>query len=271
MEAYSVLMSVYRKENPSYLEKSIESMLKQTAEPSDFVLVCDGPLTEELDAVVEKVKEERPDLFQIIRLPQCGGLGNALNTGIKYCRYDLIARMDSDDISLPDRCQKQLKCLEDSKTDMVSGTLLEFEGDISRIRSRRVLPETSGEIRRFARRRNPFNHPCIMYRKKAVEDAGGYRHCPWFEDYDLWTRMLMNGSEGYNLQEPLLYMRAGDGMYSRRGGLEYAKKAVVFRYRLMRKGFSRPTDFIISAAGQICVSLMPNQLRKKFYKKAPRK
>lgn len=106
-----------------------------------------------------------------------------------------------------------------------------------------------------------------MYRKKAVEDAGGYRHCPWFEDYDLWTRMLMNGSEGYNLQEPLLYMRAGDGMYSRRGGLEYARKAVVFRYRLMRKGFSRPTDFIISAAGQICVSLMPNQLRKNSIRK----
>lgn len=271
MEAYSVLMSVYRKENPSYFEKSIESMLQQTAKPSDFVLVCDGPLTEELNGVIERETKKEPELFQIIRLPQCGGLGNALNTGLRYCRYDLVARMDSDDISMKDRCERQLKMIKKQKADMVSGTLLEFDQDISHIKARRVSPETPEEIRKFAKRRNPFNHPCIMYRRKAVEKAGGYRHCPLFEDYDLWTRMLADGAKGYNIQEPLLYMRAGEGMYHRRGGLEYAKKAVRFRYRLMRQGFSGPADFLISAGGQIVVCLMPNRLRKKFYQKALRK
>ncbi|MGI6069347.1 MAG: glycosyltransferase [Blautia sp.] len=270
-DAYSVLMSVYEKEKPEYLAQSVESMLRQTLPPDDFVIVCDGPLGEELDKVIEGFDREHPGLFQIVRLPKCGGLGNALNEGMRYCRFEKIARMDSDDISMEDRCRRQLAAMEEHQADIVGGTLYEFEGDISKIRTRRISPETPEEILRYARRRNPFNHPCVMYRRQAVEAAGGYRHCPWFEDYDLWSRMLLSGSRGYNVQEPVLYMRAGEAMYARRGGFAYGRQALRFRWSLKKRGLSSWMDFLISGGGQFVVSVMPNGLRKKFYGKVLRK
>jgi len=268
---YSVLMSVYHKEKADYFEKSIESMLSQTIKPKDFVIVCDGPLTDDLDDVVKKYKNKYSDLFQIVRLEKCSGLGNALNKGLKACKYDVVARMDTDDIAKADRIEKQLKVIEEKNVDIVSGTVEEFDGSTDNIVAKRILPSSHEEIMKFARQRNPFNHPCICFKKKAVLDAGSYMEFPLFEDYYLWVRMLKNGAKGYNIEDTILYMRAGVSMYNRRGGFAYAKKAVKFRWHLKKMGFSSTKDFVKSAGGQIVVSIMPNKFRQVFYKKVLRK
>ncbi len=278
---YSVLMSVYDKEKAEYLEQSIESMLAQTVPFSEFVLVCDGPLTQELELVIEKYAAD--ERFRILRLPENIGLGRALNAGLKECSHEIVARMDSDDISLPERCEKQLLVMEERKLDVVSGSLVEFSDEseavesssqtcnsVTKVGKIRRLPQTQEEILAFARRRNPFNHPCVMYRKSSVNQAGGYVHCAGFEDYHLWVRMLMKGMQGYNLQEVILKMRTS-GMYGRRGGMAYAGQIFRFRKYLLRIGFCSFGDFLYAAAGHMAVSLLPSGMRRLFYNKILRK
>ncbi len=269
MEDYSVLMSVYRGENPSHFRASIQSMLDQTVPTNDFVLVCDGPLTDELDETIDEFVTKRPFLFQIIRLQENQGLGNALNVGIRYCKNNLIARMDADDISLPDRCERELfEFNQNDKLDIVSGTILEFSSDPKQITVAKYLPETDVEIRSYAKRRCPFNHPCVMYRKEAVLKAGGYEDCSLFEDYHLWVRMLLSGSIGFNIQSPpLLLMRANGDMYQRRGGVSYAIKALSFRTFMLRSGFCSKEDYLYTLFAHIVVSVMPNKIRKFIYKR----
>lgn len=271
IEKYSVLMSVYAKEKPSFFLESIRSMTEQSVMPDQFVLVCDGPLTPDLDRIVEQFQGEYPELFLVIRLEQCGGLGAALQKGLKRCRNELIARMDSDDISVRTRCEEQLAVFSRQQVDMVGGIIEEFDKDVNHILSRRVTPKTHQEIRRQAGKRNPFNHVTVMYKKSAVLNAGGYKDFPYFEDYFLWARMLLDGAKGYNIQENLVFVRTGESMFARRGGLSYAKLAVKFRVYLRKAGISTLQDFLISTGGQVLVCIMPNGLRKRFYEAALRK
>jgi len=265
MTHYSVLMSVYYKEDPQHLRDSISSMLNQTIPTNDFVLVCDGPLTKDLDAVIDEFNEGNPGLFQVIRLEENQGLGTALNIGMRYCKNNLIARMDSDDISYPDRCEKQLKIFQRYNVDIVGGTVQEFDGSISNVTTQRVLPENHDDIYEFAKRRNPFNHPAVMYRKDSIISVGGYQDFYLFEDYYLWVRALMNGARGYNINEPILYMRAGSEMYDRRGGIKYLKSMWRFRWYMKKSGFSGWLDFLYSVLGHSLVCLIPNRLRQKIY------
>lgn len=207
--AYSVLMSVYSKENPTWLRLAIESMQTQSLPTSDFVLVCDGPLTPELDGVIAEKQRQMGETLTVVRLEKNMGLGNALNEGIRHCRNELVARMDSDDIACLDRCEKQVAVFnEHPEVSICSGTILEFSETPEDADRRRMLPEGNEAIREFAKRRNPFNHACVMYKKSAVEAAGSYQHFYRLEDYYLWIRMLMVGYEGYNIQEPLIFVRA---------------------------------------------------------------
>lgn len=265
MESYSVLMSVYHREKAEYFRESILSMLQQTAATDDFVIVCDGALTRELDNVIEEMTEQYPDLFQIVRLKEQKGLGSALREGISFCKNELIVRMDSDDISVPDRCRMQLEAFQEKDLDLAGGNVIEFESDISIAGAERQTPETGEEILQFARRRNPFNHPTVMFRKASVLKAGSYEDCLGFEDYYLWARMLGCGMKGYNIQKTLVYMRIGEGMYKRRGGLGYAANGVRARWKIHKTGISGFLDFLISAGGQVAVSLIPPGLRKCFY------
>ncbi|MBO5372835.1 MAG: glycosyltransferase [Lachnospiraceae bacterium] len=271
MENYSVLMSVYAKEKAEYFEKSIESMLEQTIPTDDFVIMCDGPLTEELDSVLEKMTDKYPDLFQIVRLKTCGGLGNALKEGVIHCKNELIARMDSDDISCQDRCEKQLAVFEKEDVVIVGGNVTEFVQDISHVRSVRRVPKTNEEIRAFAKRRNPFNHPSVMFRKSVVLAAGNYIDCKGFEDYYLWVRILNAGYKGFNILETLVYMRTDAGLYERRGNLSYAIKGLQARWKIHKTGYSSLVDFIISSGAQVVMSLIPVKLRTQVYGKFLRK
>ena len=260
---YSVLMSVYYKEKPEYLKEAIESIQRQTCPTNDFVLVCDGALNETLDKIIEKKQWEMGDSLNVIRLKNNVGLGNALNEGIKHCKNELVARMDSDDIACPDRCEKQLIVFNDhSEISICSGIVEEFSVTPDIVDARRVLPEKNSEIIEFAKKRNPFNHPCVMYKKSAVESVGSYQDFYLLEDYYLWLRMLMAGYQGYNLQESLLHMRAGEGMYLRRAGWKYAKiQAKLFKF-MKNKKFISNGQYIKSCALRIGSAMAPNWLRK---------
>ncbi|MDU2096472.1 glycosyltransferase [uncultured Finegoldia sp.] len=266
MKNYSVLMSVYYKERPEYLRQAMKSIFNQTVLTNDFVLICDGPLTEELDAVINEFKHIHEDILNVYRIENNVGLGNALNLGISECKNELVARMDSDDISRKQRCEKQLEIFEkDDSIDIVSGTIEEFVGDIKNVKSCRNLPEKNQDIIKFAKSRSPFNHACIMYKKNKVIEAGSYKDFYFLEDYYLWIRMLNSGCHGYNIQEPLLWVRAGNDMYKRRSGIKYVKSQKNLLTYMKKIGFINKLEFIIGVLIRTCVSLSPNLLRKYLY------
>ena len=268
---YSVLMSVYFKEKPEYLSTAMQSVFDQTVKTDDFVLVCDGPLTPELDAVIAEQQAAHPELH-VVRLEKNGGLGNALNIGMKECKNELIARMDSDDISHPDRCERQLSVFASKpEVSICSGIVEEFYESPDIVTARRVPPETHEEIMKFARARNPFNHPCVMYKKQAVLDAGEYQDFYLLEDYYLWIRMLQSGAIGYNLQEPLLWMRAGSDMYKRRAGWKYAQTQKNL-FKVMRdRGFITTSEYLRRTVIRTGSALAPNWLRTAMFKTFMRK
>lgn len=272
MEKYSVLMSVYYKEQPDWLNEAIKTMLEQTLPPDEFVIVKDGKLTKELDAVIDGYVEKHPDLFNIVALENNSGLGIALCEGIKKCKNEIVARMDSDDIALPERCQREMQCLaDDPSLQVVGSSVMEFCGSVDNVLSYRKLPESNEEINKFARKRCPFAHPSVMYRKQAVLNAGNYRHYPYFEDYDLWVRMLTNGCKCKNIDDCLVYMRVNEDFYKRRGGVGYLKNVLSFKKEQYKNGFYSFKDYIISAGSHTVVCLMPNFLRDFVYKKMLRK
>lgn len=265
--SYSILMTVYDKESPRHLEQAILSMLNQTVPCDDFVIVCDGPLNEGLDHVLEAYA----DKLRVIRLEKNVGTSKAANIGLKECKHELVARMDSDDISLPDRCEKELKIFEEHpEYAIVGGVIQEFIGDPDEegLLKKRVLPEYHEEIVRFSKRRSPFNQPAVMMKKSYALDVGGYpsEYISRFEDYDLWVRMLQNGAIGYNIQEVLVYMRTSEDFYVRRGGLQNAKYTLHIHKKMIRSGWCGKSSFITCAVPHAMVCLMPNFTRKVLYK-----
>lgn len=271
MQNYSVLMSVYFKESPEYLKQAIESIQAQTVPTDDFVLVCDGPLNDALDAVIAAKQQEMGAALNVVRLARNGGLGNALNKGIKHCKNELVARMDSDDIAYFDRCEKQIAVFNmRPEVSICSGIVEEFTTEPNIVDSKRVPPETNAEIVEFAKKRCPFNHPCVMYKKSAVEAVGSYQDFYLLEDYYLWLRMLMAGYQGYNIQEPLLHMRAGPDMYKRRAGWKYAKtQARLFKF-MKQQGFIGNGQYIKSCVIRSGSALAPNWLRKFMFERVLR-
>lgn len=270
--SYSVLMSVYYKENPEWLKISINSMLKQTAFPSEFVLVEDGPLTDELDKVIEKYQKKYKDLFKIVKLKTNQGLGPALKIGVENCTNEYIARMDSDDYSIPTRCEKELeKIVEDNDLDIVGSNVAEFIDNIENVQAYRMLPETNEDIHKYAKRRNPFGHPSVMLRKSKVIEAGNYREYYLCEDYDLWLRMIEKGAKCYNFKEILVYMRVSPDFYKRRGGIKYLKSILKFKTEQFKKKRFKFGDYVISSCASIVACLCPNVVREFIYKKLLRK
>lgn len=234
----SVLLSVYIKEKPAYLRQCLDSLFSQSLMPDEIVLVKDGPLTAELNVVIEEYYFKHPAIFKIIELEVNHGLGKALNETLQYCSCDIVARMDTDDIAKPDRFKKQMAILQENKDIAVVGSWVDefWNDDKENIVSVRKLPEFSNDIYTFAKRRNPINHPTAMFRKRAVLTVGGYLHFPLFEDYFLWIRMLVNGNNFYNIPESLLYFRMSQNVYKRRGGLNYALNECKLRKVMLNLG-----------------------------------
>ncbi|WP_302608442.1 glycosyltransferase [uncultured Bacteroides sp.] len=264
---FSVLLSLYVKEQPSNLIQSLDSLFSQTLLPSEIILVKDGPLTSELDAVVSDYVQRYP-ILKVVVLKENQGLGKALNEGLKHCSYDLVARMDTDDISKPDRFEKQLKVFQQHpEIDVCGAWIEEFYNDVSDIVSIRKVPESHAEIFKYAEKRSPVNHPVVMFRKRAVLNAGGYLHFWLFEDYYLWVRMLMNHCTFYNIPESLLYFRASPEMVKRRGGMKYLCSEIKFQQEMRRMKFISSFRFMQNLLIRIPVRIMPNSLRGFIYKK----
>ena len=269
---YSVLMSVYYKENPIFLEKSIESMFNQTIKTDDFVLVEDGLLTKELEEIVTKYEKKYPTIFHVIRLKQNQGLGPALAIGIKECKNEWIARMDSDDYSVPNRIEKQIAVIkENPEIDMIGSNIAEFIDTIDNVESFRKLPSTHEQIIKYAKKRNPFGHPSMMLKKSKVLESGNYRSYYLVEDYDMWIRMFQENAIACNLEEILVYMRIGKDFYKRRGGFKYLKSILKFKTEQYKTGYYSLTNYVISAGSSIVSCLIPNFIRKMFYKKILRR
>ena len=271
-EKYSVLMPLYKKDNPDWFKVSLDSILNQTVAPSEIVIICDGPLTNELDGVLADYIKTHQGLFKIYRLEKNVGLGVVLAKGVTLCSNEFIARMDADDFAVPERCEKQLRMFDiNPEFDVVGSNVEEFVGDISNVASHVVLPENQNEIVAFAKRRCPIRHPALMYKKSAVLKAGNYRGYRHAQDYNLIVHMILSGSQIYNIQENLLYMRVTTDFYKRRGGMEQAKLVLRLKKEFLDCGFYSWGDFLISGVGNAVIALLPNRLREAFYRNVLRK
>ncbi|CAD7287292.1 glycosyltransferase [Campylobacter suis] len=265
---FSVLMSVYFKENAEFLNRAMVSIWdEQILKPNQIVLVEDGKLTDELYDVITKWKNKLGEVLAIKTLKKNMGLGDALNKGLDECKYELVARMDSDDISAPSRFEKQISIFKNNlDIDICGSWISEFDSDENEILSYRKLPQTHDEIVKFAKIRSPINHPSVMFKKSAVLSAGSYQKMIFLEDYYLWVRMIMNGAKFYNIQEALVNMRAGTSQLSRRSGLRYAKYEFALLKAMKNLGFLSSFEFIKMAIIKIPLRLMPKSILKNVYK-----
>lgn len=267
MKQFSVLMSLYIKEHPEYLQKSLESVLNQTVKPDQIVIVKDGPLTSELEETLNSFIQKEPDLYEIVPLETNHGLGLALREGITHCRNELVARMDTDDIAVPDRFELQLAEFEkDPELDICGSHVLEFEGTTDNIVAQRRVPLGDAEIKKYQKRRDGFNHPTVMYKKAKVIEAGNYTDCPLMEDTYLWVNMFLHGAKAKNIDKYLLYFRVGKDMFRRRGGWKYFKKYKQGRKMVYKTGYIGWWDYRYTLFVQFAVALMPNKLRGLIFK-----
>lgn len=272
MMNFSVLMSVYFKEKPEFLKESVESLLNQTLKPNEIVIVFDGKLTEELYNLLNEYKNSHFDLFKFVQLEQNMGLGKALEIGITECSYDIIARMDSDDICHPERFEKQITFLKNNPEVKVLGSWIgEFEENPETIESIRKVPTTYEEIREYAKTRCPLNHMTVVYWKEAVLKAGSYQTLMWNEDYFLWGRMLNSNIKIMNIPEVLVFARAGADMFNRRGGLKYFNKEVELQREFLNMHFIDKQTFLKNVITRGAVRILPNSIRGFVYKKLLRK
>ena len=267
---FSVSMCTYGGDNADWLKTAIESILNGTVKPAEVVLVVDGPVPDEIDTVIKNY--ETDPIFKVIRLKENIGHGEARRTGLNNCSNELVALMDSDDISAPDRFQKQLRLFEnDTELAIVGGNITEFIDNAENIVGKRVVPQSDSEIKEYLKERCPMNQMTVMFKKESVATAGGY--IDWFcdEDYYLWIRMYLAGMKFANLPDTLVNVRVGKEMYNRRGGLKYFKsEAKLQKYMLDNKIIGFGIYFMNVAKRLIVQVLLPNKLRGWVFKKFAR-
>lgn len=262
---FSLLMSVYKYDDASFLEQALKSIEANSLIPTDFVLVCDGELTDELNNIVDNYANRLP--FNVIRLPHNVGLGRALQTGIDYCKCEWVARFDADDICVLDRFEKQIAFIKQNPdVDVVGGQIVEFVNDPNEINThKKVVPTSYHHIYHYAKSRNPINHMTVMIKKSAVLDVGNYRHAPLYEDYDLWVRMLTKGYKLANTDEVLVYVRGGGNMYQRRGGVSYAQQEIKMQIGFYKMGLISVLQLIVNVMIRVPIRLIPSKLRGVIY------
>ena len=265
-------MSLYIKEKPEYLVLAIDSMINQTVAPDEIIIVEDGPLNDELYSIVDKYQKEKSGLFTIVKNKKNLGLGLALNEGLKVARNDLIARMDTDDVSKPYRCEKQLRLFdEDSNLVIVGAWVDEFSDSIDKIISTRKVPESNEDINNFAKKRSAFNHPVVMYRKSKILGNNGYSDLRRNQDVDLFGRMLFSSCKAYNIQEALLWFRANDDLSKRRRSWQNTKSYIQIIKKFWKMGYSSFGDYLSVAIAQTGMFLMPIKIQNWIYRKFLRK
>lgn len=268
MAHLSVLMSLYIKEKPEYAKECFDSLLKQTVQADEWIIVEDGPLSKEMYELLESYQMLYPGLIKRVPLKENCGLGLALSVGVPICKNELIARMDTDDIAREDRFEKQLKLFSnDPSLDICGSHIDEFELSPDEIVAKRTVPIRHEEIIKFQKRRDAFNHMTVMFKKSTVLKAGNYISCPLMEDTYLWVRMIQSGAKCANVDDSLVYARIGHDMFERRGGWLYFKKYKSGRQMVYKTGFISSIDYYYTLIIQMIVSIIPNKIRGFIFKK----
>ncbi len=262
--SFSVLMSVYAKEQPAYLSLALESVFRQSLPPDEVILVEDGKLTEGLYEVIRKQQMLHPEL-KAVQLEENQQLGRALRIGLGYASHELVARMDADDIAVGERFEVQCRYMDSHpEVAAVGGYIQEFD-DSGTWEKVKEMPLGEEEIRHYMRYRNPLNHMTVMFRKKAVIQAGNYEHFPFLEDYYLWCRMYAQGAKLANLPDVLVCARTSGSMFQRRGGFAYCRRYLKFRGIQRKLGITNRWEYLVGCALSIAISLQPGWLRKRVY------
>ncbi|MBO4865585.1 MAG: glycosyltransferase [Ruminococcus sp.] len=265
---YSVLMSVYDQELPENLNQSLESMLKQSYPPSDFVLVCDGKLTNALDVIVKSFQNEYKDIFRIVRIDENVGAGKAVNKGIKACRYEYIVRMDSDDVSLRGRCMKEMFLFAvKPELDIVGSFVEEFDDLTDKTLTLKRVPLEQKEILSYSKQRNPFNRQTVAFRKSKALKVGGYSDLKLCEDYDFAVRMLADGAKGQNIPEVLVRYRVSESTPKIRSSWRLTKGFIAVRWKLFTEGYIGLRDFFTPCFLQLILFIFPMRFTRWFYRK----
>lgn len=266
MTNFSVLISIYRKENPLWFREALDSVFTQTVQPDEIVLVEDGPLTPELYAVIDEYSQKYP-VFNIVRNETNLGLGLALQKGVLACRNEIIARMDTDDFIPPTRFEKELHAIEQGY-DVVSTWVSVFHEDFNQENwiNDRTYPDTNEKLYKLAKRKSPVCHAAAMFKRSAVIAAGNYLHCQYYEDYYLWVRMMIKKSTFFVVPESLYFVRTYDASMNRRGGFKYLKREISIIWIFYQVGFFSIIDVIVNSAIRIVGRLSPLSLRKKLKK-----
>ena len=271
---FSVITSVYKNDKPEYIRVALDSLLvQQTVKPDEIVLVQDGPVSHETSRLLLEYKDNYGEKLNVIRLTQNKGLGNALMLGVENAKYDIVARMDSDDICAPDRFEKQLAYLESHpECDIVGGQITEFIDTPDNIVGKREVPCDNEAIYHYMRSRCALNRPTVMFKKKAVLDAGNYQDWFWNEDYYMWVRMMEQGCVFANLPDVLVNMRSGIDQYGRRGGMKYFKSEIGIKKLMLEKGMITRKEYIVNYIQRFIIQLMlPNSVRGWVFRTFARK
>ena len=267
---FSLLLAVYAGDRSDYLERAFRSTVhEQQRRPGDVVIVQDGPVPEDLDTTLKQLIDSSPVPVQHLVLAENAGLGLALDAGLARCLFDVVARMDADDVSLPHRFARQIPLIE-AGADIVGSALLEFSDDPQdprHIVGRRTPPLAPDEIVTYSRFHDPFNHPTVVYRRSAVQAAGGYQDLPLMEDYLLFARMLANGAKPANVAEPLVHYRVGAGAYARRGGMRLLRSEIALQRRFRELGITSRTEFARNVLIRGGYRLVPERLRRFAYRR----
>ena len=274
MKNFSVCTSVYKNDKPEFVRVALDSMLvQQSVKPGEIVLVQDGPVPYDLSHLLLEYKDKYGEVLNIIRLDKNGGLGNALKLGVENAKYDIIARMDSDDICLPDRFEKQLAYLESHpECDIVGGQMTEFIDTPANIVGKREVPLTNEEIYQYMKSRCALNHVTVMFRKAAVLKAGNYQDWFWNEDYYLWVRMMMAKCQFANLPDVTVNVRSGADQYARRGGKKYFDSEMGIKKLMLKKGMINRKEYVVNYIQRFIIQLLlPNSLRGWVFRTFARK
>ena len=263
---FSLLLCTYKNDNPLHLKECLDSIIAGTVHPSEIIIIKDGPLTTELDEVLSNTVF--PFETNIISLPINQTLGIARATGVNVAKYNWIALMDSDDIMVPGRFEKQLTDIaKNSNIDIIGGQIAEFNNSPNQTHAMRKAPLNHAEILNLSKKRNPFNAMTVMFKKDLALKSGNFRYFPGFEDYDLWTRMISGGAICHNCEDVLVYARTGIGMYSRRRGLGYIKYEWRMQLQLRRLGLTTRIQFIKNSLMRIPIRIFPVKALEKIYLK----
>jgi glycosyltransferase involved in cell wall biosynthesis len=266
----SLLVPIYHRDNPKYFEAALKSLLHLTTSPDEVIVGCDGPLTPELDDIIERFIRDYPKQVTVIRSEENIGLGYIINKMAHIAKNEILARMDSDDLCRPMRFERQYNYLVKNKVDLIGGQVSEFKVNPGDLHWEKKVPLNHDEIEKYLKRRSPFTHPAIMFKKELILSVNGFKRIPPIEDYDFFVRCKLAGAKFGNVDEVVLDFRLGDGFSTlkRRRGMSYLKQEWYMYYKLFYKEYKyyNLKDIVFLTIFKLPLRLLPFSIFKVIYR-----